>query len=226
MPKNKNSVVVLFSGGLDSCVCLWHLKQAGADVHALSILSKASGENHHEVMAATRLARRLGVPHSVVDISSLGSLFGGRKDIVFGLGGQIGQCIPPTKQGAPMTVAMMHVMAMMYASTKGIRRVAWALHKDDLGGESPDRILGYARILQDLAKAQSETCEVIMPFLNMSKADIIRMGRRIGAPIEETVSCIMQAESGQDHACGSCKQCLNRIHAFEEADGVSMGAAA
>jgi len=55
------------------------------------------------------------------------------------------------------------------------------------------------------------------PFLDMQKADVIRMGAELGVPFELTLSC-MQPRRGNH--CGRCSKCRERRDAFRHA-GVS-----
>src|SRR4051794_38778792 len=65
--------VVAYSGGLDSTVLLYHLRDAG---HELKALSVDYGQRHRrEVTAGAEIAGGLGVEHRIVDLSSLASLF-------------------------------------------------------------------------------------------------------------------------------------------------------
>jgi 7-cyano-7-deazaguanine synthase len=52
------------------------------------------------------------------------------------------------------------------------------------------------------------------PYLNTSKADVIRRGAALGVPFELTLSC-MNPRSGQH--CGECSKCRERNDAFVEA---------
>ncbi len=52
------------------------------------------------------------------------------------------------------------------------------------------------------------------PFVSMTKADVIRLGRSLGVPVALTLSC-MQPSHGRH--CGRCSKCRERIDAFEEA---------
>ncbi len=60
------------------------------------------------------------------------------------------------------------------------------------------------------------TFEVAAPFAAMSKTDVIATGRRLGVPLELTLSC-MQPSAGLH--CGRCSKCRERRDAFVEAGG-------
>lgn len=49
------------------------------------------------------------------------------------------------------------------------------------------------------------------PLLYMSKAEVVRIGTRLGAPYEKTWSCY----KGEDLHCGVCPTCRSRKEAFE-----------
>jgi 7-cyano-7-deazaguanine synthase len=56
--------------------------------------------------------------------------------------------------------------------------------------------------------------DVLAPFVNISKADIVTIGDAIGVPWLETWSCY----KGGDIHCGSCGTCFERREAFELAN--------
>lgn len=69
-----------------------------------------------------------------------------------------------------------------------------------------------AEFFQKLAVLLKEygTVEVEMPFRNMSKYEVARIGIGLQAPIGETFSC--QASSGIP--CGACPNCVDRLDAL------------
>ena len=54
---------------------------------------------------------------------------------------------------------------------------------------------------------------IITPLIDLTKADIVREGLRLGAPLERTWSCY-QAETA---ACGVCDSCQLRLRGFRQA---------
>ena len=58
--------------------------------------------------------------------------------------------------------------------------------------------------------------KVEAPFVNMTKAEVVKMGLELNAPYELTWSCY----EGKDEPCGKCGTCIDRAAAFA-ANGVS-----
>jgi 7-cyano-7-deazaguanine synthase len=52
------------------------------------------------------------------------------------------------------------------------------------------------------------------PLLRMTKADIVRLGRELGVPLERTWSCY----KGGSRPCGRCDSCLLRNKGFHDAE--------
>lgn len=61
------------------------------------------------------------------------------------------------------------------------------------------------------------------PLIQLSKADIVRLGRELNVPFELTHSCYDPDASG--HPCGACDSCLLRAKGFREA-GIADGGCA
>ena len=72
MNMNKESALVVFSGGQDSTTCLFWAKRNFKKVYALSFLY---GQKHEkEVELAREIARKAEVEFDVMDVSFIGSL--------------------------------------------------------------------------------------------------------------------------------------------------------
>ena len=63
------------------------------------------------------------------------------------------------------------------------------------------------------AGVEGHGIKIETPILKMSKADIVRLGMKLKAPLELTWSCY----SGGKNACGHCDSCVLRLNGFKEA---------
>jgi 7-cyano-7-deazaguanine synthase len=79
----------------------------------------------------------------------------------------------------------------------------------------PEFFQAFERVLQVGTKSgvEGRTISVETPILRKSKADIVRLGKQLGAPLHLTWSCY----EGRERACGKCDSCLLRLKGFKEA---------
>jgi 7-cyano-7-deazaguanine synthase len=56
--------------------------------------------------------------------------------------------------------------------------------------------------------------KVIDPFIELSKADLVKLGERLKVPFRDTFSCC----EGEKQPCGKCEACRKRAEAFKEAN--------
>ena len=52
--------------------------------------------------------------------------------------------------------------------------------------------------------------EIVAPFFDMTKAEVVKLGAELGVPFENTWSCY----EGKDKPCGKCGTCQERIESF------------
>ena len=64
-----------------------------------------------------------------------------------------------------------------------------------------------------LSSVYGVSMKVETPIIHLSKAEIARLGMRLGAPLEHTWSCYR----GGEKPCGECDSCVLRARGFAEA---------
>ena len=215
------SAVVLLSGGLDSATTLAQARADGLECLALTV---RYGQRHgHEVGCAERIARALGArQHRIVtlDLSAFGgsSLFPGRTVPRAQVDLSAGPEIPSTYVPARNTVFLS--LALAWAEAAEAEAIYLGVNALDYSGY-PDCRPEYLRAFQamaDLATRRGvEGCpiEVRAPLLQLSKAQIISLGRSLRVDYSLTTSCY--DPSAQGHPCGRCDACVLRRRGFEEA---------
>lgn len=214
----KKPAVVLLSGGLDSATVLAIAREAGFDVHALSI---AYGQRHAaELAAAARVAAALGAcAHRTIDVA-LGQ-FGGSAltdahiDVPMA-GVQPG--IPVTYVPARNTVMLS--LALAWAEVLGAQDIFIGVNDVDYSGYPdcrPEFIAAFETMANLATKAgvEGRRLTINAPLISLSKAEIIRRGTALGVDFGLTVSCYQAAANGA--ACGLCDACRLRRAGFAEA---------
>jgi 7-cyano-7-deazaguanine synthase len=212
--------VVLLSGGLDSSTALAIAVERGFVTFALSF---RYGQRHtRELEASRRVAGHFGCQDwHLIDID-LGA-FGGSALTDPGLAvpldrdeAQIGAGVPITYVPARNLIFLS--LATAYAETLGANDVFLGITQIDYSGYPdcrPEFLESFARTANLATKAGTEdgcTLSYHAPLIEMSKAEIVREGTRLGVPWELTWSCYL----GGDRACGRCDSCQLRLKGFAE----------
>lgn len=212
--------VVLLSGGLDSTTTLAVARRDGCEPHAMTF---RYGQRHEiEVDAARRVARAAHVDdHVVVDIdlrtfggSALTSDIAVPKNRPAGKGGHV----PITYVPARNTIFLSFALA--FAEVLGARDIYVGVNAVDYSGYPdcrPEYIAAYERManLATRAGIEGKHVRIRTPLIDLSKADIIRLGISLGVDYSLTTSCYDPTVHGV--ACGHCDSCLLRLKGFAEA---------
>jgi 7-cyano-7-deazaguanine synthase len=211
--------IVLVSGGLDSATVLAAARRQGFCCYAISF---DYGQRHRaELEAAARVSRSLGaLEHRVVPIDL--SAFGGSaltdESIAVPESGVVPDEIPVTYVPARNTVFLS--LALAWAEVLGASDLFIGVNAVDYSGYPdcrPEFIEAFQQLANLATKAgvQGEAFTVHTPLIDLSKADIIRMGVELGVDFSQTISCYQAAADGA--ACGKCDSCRLRQEGFEAA---------
>jgi 7-cyano-7-deazaguanine synthase len=210
--------VVLLSGGLDSATCLAIARDEGFACYCLSV---DYGQRHHaELAAATRVAAALGaIEHRVVhlDIGQFGGSALTDRAIAIPTDG-VKPGIPVTYVPARNTIMLS--LALGWAEILAARDIFVGVNAVDYSGYPdcrPEFIKAFEQMANLATKAAVEghSLHLHAPLIDLSKADIIRRGTKLGVDYALTVSCYQADAEG--HACGLCDSCRLRREGFAAA---------
>jgi 7-cyano-7-deazaguanine synthase len=214
----KDKAVVLLSGGMDSCVTAAIARQT----HELALLHASYGQRteRRERRSFDEIADFYGVRERlVIRLDSLAQIGGSAltdqriavPESGEGLGPESG--IPNTY--VPFRNAHFLSAAVSWAEVIGATAIYIGAVAEDSSGY-PDCRPEYYRAFAELVRqgTRPETrIEIATPVIAMSKAEIVRRGSELRAPLEFTWSCYQY----EDEACGTCDSCRLRLRAFAEA---------
>lgn len=220
----RESAVLLLSGGLDSTTLLALATSEGYAVHALSF---DYGQRHAvELSAASKVAEEYGVVQHVVARIDL-RIFGGSSlttDTPVAKDRQLhddDEEIPLTYVPARNTIFLSYALAL--AEVAGARDIFIGVNALDYSGYPdcrPEFIGAFQRLANLATRAGVENTEepairIRTPLIDLSKGQIIELGLQLGVDYSMTTSCYDPTADGE--ACGRCDACQLRLRGFRDA---------
>lgn len=209
-----DKAVVLLSGGLDSATVLAYARSQGYECYCLSL----DYHQRHiaELNAAKNIATVMGAAaHKTAQLDL--SLFGGSAltDDAIAVPEKASEGIPITYVPARNTIMLS--LALAWAEVLGAQDIFIGVNALDYSGY-PDCRGEYVKAFQNMANlatksaVEGKTITVHAPLIDMTKAQIVQLGTKLGVDYAMTVSCY-QADS-QGEACGVCDSCRLRSEGF------------
>ncbi len=206
--------VVLLSGGMDSCVCA---ALAARDYEAAAVhISYGQRTEERERRAFLAICERLSIRKKLVVRNEALRAIGGSaltdETIEVPRAQMIGQGVPVTY--VPFRNAHFLAAAVSWAEVLDAEKVYIGAVEPDSSGY-PDCRPAYYQAFNQVVKAGTKEghIEIVTPLIAMRKAEIVRLGLELDAPLDLTWSCY----SREDQACGVCDSCALRLAAFEAA---------
>ncbi len=215
--QERRRAIVLLSGGLDSATVVAMARAEGYQVYALSV---SYGQRHVvELEAAARVARELGVvAHQTMHVN-LDAVGGSAlTDRSIAVPEALMPGIPITYVPARNTLFLS--LALGWAEVIGAYDLFIGVNAVDYSGYPdcrPEFIEAFEALAAVATKAgvEGKGFRIHAPLLQMSKAEIIRQGTRLGVDYSLTVSCYQADENAA--ACGVCDSCRLRQDGFAAA---------
>ncbi|HEX8670463.1 MAG TPA: 7-cyano-7-deazaguanine synthase [Longimicrobium sp.] len=200
--RSAETVVLLVSGGPDSATLAYlaekERKASGGYINAI-YLKTGHASDESEIKAAKDLIRGIGGKLEIIDISDAVQALGGRSVLMHA--------------GATVMVfgsVFVLSLALAYAHHHRANKVMIGLHAED-AESNPEYSREYIDLIQRLATyTRNDGPQILTPFIEMRKAEVFRLGAKLGVNYSATWSCTRAA---QIH-CGDCTACRARRRAF------------
>lgn len=200
---------LIYSGGMDSTVLLYWLRDAGHDVSAISF---HYGQRHgKEIQCAEAICDMIGVPHQLVELPKLrGSALVGDGEIPHGHYAEesMKQTVVPNRN------MIMLAHAASAAIVDGCDALAYGCHAGDHAIYPDCRPEFVATMSAAIAMCDWSNLHLITPFVSIDKTEIARIAKRLSVPLELTWTCY----EGGASPCGKCGSCTERNEAITNAN--------
>lgn len=202
-------VVVIYSGGMDSFTVLHKAIRAGHEVYALSF---NYGQRHvRELQCAAQVCNELGISHKIVDISAINQLLAG-SSLTDNIDVPEGHYAADNMKSTvvPNRNMILLSLAVGYAVSLNAQQVYYGAHSGD-HFIYPDCRPEFVQKMHDVCQiANYEPVDIISPYLQQTKIDILRDGLLMELDYSKTWTCY----NGREKACGKCGSCQERLEAF------------
>lgn len=211
------TALVVLSGGLDSTVCM---AVAARDHGGVPVaVSVDYGQRHRvELAHAAEVAAHYDAEHVVVplDLSQWGGSALTDPTVDVPAASAEGTGIPATYVPARNLVFLS--LAVGIAEVRDLDAVYLGVNALDYSGYPdcrPEFVASFERTAALALKrgVEGRPVRVVTPLIDLSKADIVRLGLSLDAPLDLTWSCYRGGEA----PCGTCDSCVLRAKGFAEA---------
>jgi 7-cyano-7-deazaguanine synthase len=207
--------LVVLSGGLDSTVALYHAVATYGKENVMAVtFNYNSKHNVEEFKRAKKSTKKLGVPHELVKIKEVSkylksNLLQGGGDIPEGHYAESNM----KKTVVPFRNGIMLAIAAGIAESNDCQVLMLGNHAGD-HAIYPDCRADFIEAMGAAVRYGTyNSIEIESPFCEMSKTDIVKVGKKLKVSFRNTYSCY----NGKPVHDGICSTCFERRQAFKEA---------
>lgn len=213
---DRTPAIVLVSGGMDSCVTA---AIAAGEHTTLAFLHANYGQRteQRELRAFHAIARHYGVSQTlVVSLAHLAAIGGSSLTdpaMPVSPADLHAQDVPTSY--VPFRNANLLGVAVSWAEVLGAGTIYVGAVEEDSSGYPDCRETFFEAFNEVIRRGTRPDTAIVIrtPLIHLTKADIVRRGVSLRAPLELTWSCYQ----GEEVACGVCDSCALRLRGFQQA---------
>lgn len=211
---NKDTALVVFSGGQDSTTCLYWAKKKFKNIYALSFLY---GQKHRkEVKLAREFAGDAGVHFEAMDVSFIGSLGSNSlTDVSMTMDAEKPEDSFPNTFVPGRNLFFLSIAAV-YARERGINHIVTGVSQTDFSGYPDCRDAFIKSLNVTLNLAMDEQFVIHTPLMWIDKAQTWQLADELGVfdlIRSRTLTCYNGIEGD---GCGHCPSCKLRREGLEK----------
>lgn len=210
--------VILVSGGMDSATAVYEAIDRGFEPYFLHA-SYGQRTESKEYECATALADEVEAGNflhiETGHLSQIGESSLTDEEMEVGEADLESDEVPSSY--VPFRNANLLSMSVSYAEANDCSAVFIGAHSEDFSGY-PDcrpQFFDAFQSVIDVGTKDDTEIQLIAPFVEWSKTDIVERGHELDVPFEITWSCYRD----EAPACGTCDACAFRLQAFQNAGG-------
>ncbi len=206
--KEQKDMLIVLSGGLDSTTLLYEYKERIAMAITFDYGSK---HNASEIFFAQEHTKKMGIEHLIIPLQFINTYF--KSDLL-----QSGGAIPQGEYSqdnmkstvVPFRNGIMLSIAAGIAESNDLSSILIANHFGDHQIYPDCRSSFIEPMSQAIGQGTSNNIQLLAPYTDINKEDIVRKGLVLGIDYSRTWSCY----EGGEQQCGVCATCLERKGSF------------
>lgn len=202
----KNKAILLFSGGVDSTVCLYLLLKNDYQVKAVSF--DYSQTHRKEIDYAESLCQSLSVEHKKIKLEGVfsNSALTGDKHIPSGHYQDeiMSKTIVPNRN-----LVFLSISASI-AEAEGFEEIHIGCHAGDFAIYRDCRKDFVDQLNHTLSLSSEKKIKIFAPLISLNKTEVCKLGKHLGVPFKKTWTCYR----GEKEPCGKCGACRERREAI------------
>jgi 7-cyano-7-deazaguanine synthase len=208
--KEKQKAVIVLSGGVDSTTLLYDLNSLGC-YELFPIIFDYGQKHRREIALAVQSCTKLKIPPRIANLRLLNELAPSaltRNDVSVPEGHYEEESMKQTV--VPNRNMVFLSLAVSYGIGIGARYVFYGAHSGD-HAIYPDCRTEFVQAMQEVIRlCDWHQIQIDAPYLLMDKAEIVKIGLKLGVDYSLTTTCY----NGKELACGKCGSCQERLEAF------------
>ena len=209
--------IALVSGGMDSCVTMALAKELGHELYLLHLnygqrTEKRELQAFHDLASFYQIPNERRMTASIAHLEAIGGSSLTDATIPVSQADLESQAIPTSY--VPFRNAHILSVAVSWAEVTDAKRIyIGAVYEDSSG--YPDCRPEYYAAFNEVIRLGTAAGDIRIetPIIFLTKAEIIRKGLELNAPLHLTWSCYQR----EDAACGVCDSCALRLRGFQQA---------
>jgi 7-cyano-7-deazaguanine synthase len=214
--KAQSPAIVLVSGGMDSCVTAAIAQAENAEIAFLHVSygQRTEGRERRafqEIADFYNVTKRLDV--SIEYLARIGGSSLTDESMEVSKADLESKEIPTSY--VPFRNANILAIATAWAEVLGAERIYIGAVAEDSSGYPdcrPEFFAAFEKTIDEGTKPATRI-RIETPIIHLSKAEIVRKGIELGAPLHLSWSCYQSERA----ACGACDSCALRLRGFERA---------
>ncbi len=199
--------VILVSGGLDSTTLMYEFLRQGVDFVPLFVNYGQHCADHELETLKKVIPEQYIDKIEYIDVSSIYKYSQSRFIKPADLWNE---AVNAEDLYIPYRNVLLLTIAASFAQTLGLDKVYSAFINSNHAKEI-DCSSEFFNKLEGLL-SEYGSVKIVMPFRNMTKYEVAKLGIELKAPIGQTFSC----QASADIPCGACPNCVDRLNALKQ----------